>query len=332
MLDDDAYPKTGIVLPDTQEMDTNDAICIAEHADASGVDSIWCWEGWGYDPFVLLGQLSTKTDCVLGTGIANVFSRSPAALAMAAATLHSATDGNFILGIGASTPQLVEDLHGQPFEQPVRRLREAIEIINLLLSGAEQSYDGDIFDLHQPSLNHTGDVTVPIFNAALGQLNVSMTVEHADGYMPNLVPFQAIDDVLRDAEERTGTKAALHIAPQVPTLVSENSTEARNAVASDIASYVGGVEPYNRSVSRAGFEQAARDIEDAWVNEQYSEATDIAERTILDSIAIVGDAGHVEAKLHSLLGGPADMVLSTLPESATDAELRKTVEVIGLVG
>lgn len=331
MLDDDTYPRTGIVIPDKREMRAEDAIKIAERADANSVDSIWCWEGWGYDPFVLLGQISEQTDCVLGTGIANVFSRSPAALAMAGSTLHSATDGKFILGLGTSTRGLVEDLHGQEFEHPVRRLREVIEIVNTVLSGQKSSYDGKIFDLDGPKLNHTGDVEVPIFNAALGQLNVSMTVEYADGYMPNLVPFEAIDDVISEAEERTGTEADVRIAPQVPTLVSDDPEGARNDVARDVASYVGGVEPYNRSVKRAGFENIAREIEEAWSDEEYSRATALTERELLDSVAAVGEPNAVEEQLRSLSEGPADTILSTIPGSADDEELEMTVEAIGHV-
>ena len=137
----DTLPPFGVVLPDGRDRSMADLLRLAQRAEAAGAGSIWAWEGWGYDPFALLGRVADRTDCPLGTAIANGYARSPGALASAVASLDEATAGRFLLGVGASTPTVVEGFHGRSFDRPIRRLRELIEILELALSGERIDYD-----------------------------------------------------------------------------------------------------------------------------------------------------------------------------------------------
>ena len=324
-------PRTGLVLPDRDDLSAADAIALAERAEAAGIESIWAWEGWGYNPFALLGRLAERIDCPLGTGIVNAYAYTPAALATATVTLHDATDGQFVLGVGASTPPIVEGLHGASFERPVRRLRECFEILDLAFAGERLDYDGEFFDLQGFALQHT-PIEVPVFNAALGPLNTAMTVEFADGLMPNLLPFDAIPEVVAAAEDRAGEASSIHVAPQVPACVSAaDSDAARHAVARDVASYVGGVDAYHAAMANNGFEDAASTIREHWKAGERDAATEAVTDELLDAVAVAGSPEHARKRLAALLDGPVDTALLTFPGGADETTMEETVETLGSV-
>src|SRR5947208_1358547 len=114
-------------------------------ADDLGVDAIWIAEAWGRDAFTALTELALKTHHArLGTSIVNVFSRSPAVLAMTYASLDELSGGRMLIGLGSSGANVIEHFHGMPFQQPLRRLREYVEIINMLIAGEPLNYQGRI--------------------------------------------------------------------------------------------------------------------------------------------------------------------------------------------
>lgn len=322
------YPRTGIVLPEYADRSGDWLVDYAEEAAASGFDSVWVGEGWGYNPFSLLARIAERTDCALGTCIANAFARSPAALAANALTIHEATDGRFLLGLGSSTPLVVEGYHGQSFERPLRRIRETIEILDLALSGDRIDYDGEVFDLGGFALNHADGQEVPVLNAALGTTNIAMSIDFADGLLPHLMPLPAIEDAIDEARDRANRDRDLHVSPSIPTAVSEDPEEARSVLSRHVAYYVGSTDFYNGVVADHGFPEEAEAIQSAWQDGDKAGAADAVTPELQDALGIAGTPEHARERVTDLLDGVVDTALISFPQGATDEMFEATLDAL----
>ncbi len=185
----------------------------AREAERLGVHSIWTAEAWGIDAFTPLAAMAAVTDRImLGTGIAQLGARTPANLAMTAMGVQALSDGRFLLGLGASGPQVIEGWHGVDFSKPVQRTRETIEIIRMILSGERLAHDGTVYQLPLPnsagtSIRSAARVAdIPIYIAALGPANLALTGELADGWIGNSF-FTDTANVFFDQIEAGATKA-----------------------------------------------------------------------------------------------------------------------------
>ena len=165
----------------------SDAATWVTEAERLGVDSAWGGETWGFDAFTPLAYLAAKTSRItLGCAIAQVGSRSPAVLAMTALSLASMTGGRFVLGLGTSGPQVIEGLHGVPFNPAYTRLRETIEVLRMAMAGERVAYEGAVHQLPLPGRRalrlSAPPSPVPIYLATLGPRSLRMTGELADGW------------------------------------------------------------------------------------------------------------------------------------------------------
>ncbi len=165
---------------------------LAREAERIGVDSVWVAEYWATDAFTPLAAIAAVTDRLrLATGIAQLGARTPAMLAMTAQGVQLLSDGRMILGIGASGPQVMEGWHGVPFDRPVQRTRETIEIVRMITSGERLSYQGKAFQLPLPGgqgkaiRSRAETAPIPIYVASLGPANLRLTGELADGWIGN---------------------------------------------------------------------------------------------------------------------------------------------------
>lgn len=165
---------------------------LAREAERIGVDSVWVAEYWAYDAFTPLAAIATATERLhLATGIAQLGARTPAMLAMTALGVQAISGGRLILGIGVSGPQVMEGWHGVPFDRPVQRTRETIEIVKLIASGERLAYDGSVYQLPLPGgpgraiRSRAESVPIPVYVAALGPANLRLTGELADGWIGN---------------------------------------------------------------------------------------------------------------------------------------------------
>ena len=166
-------------------------------ADAAGVHSAWIPEAWGRDAFTILSVLAYETKNIqLGTGIVNIYSRTPAALAQHFATMDELSGGRMIIGLGTSGAQVIEHFHGVPFEPPRTRLKEYIEIINLLMKGEKLNYKGKLFDLQRGFTLRFKPVRdqIPIYLATLNAKSLKLTAELADGWLPIWLPMKKLKD------------------------------------------------------------------------------------------------------------------------------------------
>lgn len=321
------YPRTGLVLPEYADVSDDWLVDFGVQAANAGFDSIWCGEGWGYNPFQILTRVGTQTDVALGTCIANVFARSPAALAANALALHDQTDGRFVLGLGASTPQVVESFHGMPFERPLRRIRETIEIVNLALAGERITYDGEVFSVDGFALNHADGAEVPVFNAALGRTNIALTIDFADGLLPHLLPLPALESAIANGEARANSTASLHRSPSIPTSVSDDPAEAHQVLADHIAYYAGSTEFYNDVIASNGFPEEAAAIQSAWQDGEKAEAAACVSHDLISAIGISGTPAEARERVRELLG-TVDTVLLSFPQGATEEMFERALQAL----
>ena len=169
-------------------LDRDGMLADAQVADDAGVHMITVAEAWGRDAITLLALLAYTTKNVqLGTSIINSYSRTPAAIAQHFTTLDQVSNGRMMIGLGTSGPQVMEHFHGIPFGKPITRLREYIEIINMLVAGEPLHYEGQVFKLERGfTLRHIGDLPrrhIPIFLGSQGPVSVKLAAELADGWL-----------------------------------------------------------------------------------------------------------------------------------------------------
>lgn len=171
--------------------DWQNTVDFVSEADKLGVDYCWSAEAWGEDAVVPLAYLAACTSRIkLGSGIMQISARTPSMTAMTALTLATVSGDRFVLGLGASGPQVVEGLQGRPFKAPVTRMRETIEIIKLAFAGEKLAYQGKYHQLPLPGgegkalrLSQPGNDKIPIYLATLSPKALQLTGEMADGWV-----------------------------------------------------------------------------------------------------------------------------------------------------
>jgi alkanesulfonate monooxygenase SsuD/methylene tetrahydromethanopterin reductase-like flavin-dependent oxidoreductase (luciferase family) len=235
-------------------------IDLATEGDRLGYDGFFMPEAWGYDMTVLLAEAAVRTTRItLGTGIVGIWNRSAATVAMAAATLHVISSGRFVLGLGASTPQLVEGLHDTPFQSPVSRMRRMVTQIRELLRG-ERIPLAVTSNARALKLNVPPAPALRIHIAALGDAMTRLTGELADGWAPFLYPWSRLADGVERLRE--GAKRGDHpdrlpeIHPFVPTVVADTDAKAREGAAWFVSFFATTSSVYRDSLVRQGYGRA----------------------------------------------------------------------------
>ena len=318
---------TGILVPN----DEPDLAAFAERAESLGYDSLWTGELWTRDAFVALTSAAERTeDIALGTAIANVYGRSPATLAQAAATLDAASDGRARLGLGTSTRKAVEDLHGMDFSNPARRLHETTELARDFLQGTGRvSYEGELFEVADfPALG----VDVPVYTAALGPANRRATGRTAEGWLPHNIPFGALSDafetVAETARERGRDPAEIEVAPYVPSAVSDDPSRARDAIRGHIAYYVGSGEGYRRAVAQQ-FPDGAEAVSEAWRAGERDAARETVTDEMIADLGIAGTPDEAREQFAEIAGlDVIDEPLIVVPDGTPQDVKELTVETL----
>ncbi len=235
-------------------------------ADDGGVDSVWIGESWGPDAMTQLALAAASTTRVrLGSSIINVYSRTPAALAQQFGTLDIVSGGRMIIGLGTSGQNVVEHFHGVPFGRGLRRLREYIDIINLLIAGTPLRYEGEIFQMSRGFTLRfqTQRPHIPIFIASLTPPSVRLTARHADGWLPIYIPVERLAgeiEGLRQVATAAGRDpAALTVRSPGGIVLTPDVERAQATIRGTVAFYIArmGVSYYNHLVRLLGEETVA---------------------------------------------------------------------------
>jgi len=331
--------KIGVILPYEGGLPFADALEMTQRAEALGLDSVWVPEAWGTDAISLLGALASRTERIrLGTGIVNVFSRTPTLLGQTAATLDLISNGRFILGLGTSGHQVISGWHGMRFDRPLQRMRETVEIVRRVLRQERLRFEGEIFTLNQglKLLARPVRPTVPIFLATLTPAGLRLTGEVADGWIPTLFSPDHLD--LFRPELEAGARAAgrsldsLEIAPYVPVLIDDDRSAARDAIRPWVALYVGGMGSraknfYNEVVQRYGFKEEARDIQELYLTGKKLEAIRRVPDTLVDAITIVGPHNYVRERIEAWSSAGVTLLLASV-QGKTQADRLRTLQIL----
>jgi F420-dependent oxidoreductase-like protein len=279
-------------------------IALTVQADESGLDSVWVAEAWGQDAVSLCGFLAARTERIaIGTALMQIPARPPAATAMAAATIDVLSGGRFRLGLGVSGPQVSEGWYGVPFARPVSRTREYVEIVRRALAGEKLAYEGREYTLPLPGglgkslrlLAKPVQERIPIYLGAIGPKAVAQVGEIADGWLPFLVDPEDPDTLfapLREGLANAGrTMADLDVAAAVPVGLSQDLDEARGAVKPILAFYLGAMGAkeknfYVELAERAGFGDAAREVQRLWLARDQAGALAAVPDALADRMAV----------------------------------------------
>jgi F420-dependent oxidoreductase-like protein len=295
---------------------------LVEQADRVGIDSVWAAEAYGSDCVTVLAYLAARTERIkLGSAIMQMPARTPANTAMTAMTLDALSGGRFLMGLGLSGPQVVEGWHGVPYGKPLGKTREYVEIVRKAIQRVEPlehhgehyqiPYAGpDATGLGKPlkSILHPLRETIPIYLAAIGPKNVALTAEIADGWLPifysperEAIFNEHLDEGLRQAER---DPADLDIAATVYVAMGDDVAACRDMLRPFFALYIGGMGArgrnfYNDLAVRYGFEQAAKEIQDLYLDGKKDEAAGKVPDELVDEMALVGPMDRIVDRLEA---------------------------------
>jgi len=301
------------------------AAATAADFERAGVDLIWVAELYSFDAVSILGYLAAKTERMeLASGIFPIYSRTPALLASTAAGLDAVSQGRFVLGLGASGPQVIEGWHGVTYDKPLTRTREIIDICRIVWRREKLEYQGEAYQLPLPADQGTGlgkplklvnrpvRPDIPIWVASLGHKNVAMTAELADGWLPVFFhPDKARDvwgdDLAEGLAKRSDHLGPLQIAAGGSVAITDDKATAdaiRDYGRPMTALYVGGMGArgknfYNNIFRRYGYEQEAEQIQDLYLAGRKDEAAALVPGEFLEATAMVGDEGWVKERIQA---------------------------------
>ena len=297
-----------------------DAVTDMERA---GLDVVWAAEAYSFDAVSLLGYLAARTERVeIGSAILPIYSRTPTLTAMSAAGLDALSGGRFNLGLGASGPQVIEGFHGVPYDKPVARTREIIDICRRTWRRERITNEG-LYPIPLPEgqgtglgkplklINYPKRADIPIWVAALGDKNLEMTAELAQGWLPHVVLPEKIQEVFGDALAAGFAKRAPELGPLQITgggicaLEEEMFEPARQAARGMYALYIGGMGArgrnfYNTVFARQGYADEAKIVQDLYLDGKKEEAMAALPDDFIDKVSLIGPEGHVRERIAAL--------------------------------
>ena len=328
--------------------DWDDLVEYVEAADRLGVDSAWSAEAWGMDSVASLGYFAGRTSRIrLGTGIMQVSSRTPAMAAMTALSLAHLSGDRFCLGLGLSGPQVVEGLHGAAFERPLGRLREYVTIVRMALAGEKLEFEGEHFKLPRQGgegkalrLSMSPRPDLPIYLATLGERSLELTGEIADGWLgTSFIPERAdalLEPIRKGAARANRTLSEIEIHVNANLEISEDVEGLLDKYRKGMAFTLGAMGSaktnfYNAAYARAGFQDAAREVQALWVSGQRREAIAAVPDDMLLAANMIGTEDMVRARLRAFRDAGVDVLrLSSLGRSSKDriAHLERCLDLI----
>ena len=304
---------------------------VAERAEALGYDAFLLAEGWGHDAGVLLAEVATRTDRIrIGTGVLNVWGRTPASIAMLAASLQEVSGGRFVLGLGAGSPPLAEGLHGVPFTAPVQKLGAATRQVRRLLAG--ERVDPVVPGRRSLKLGVLPATEVPVHLAALGPRAVRLAGELADGWAPFLLPLSGLGAGIRLLEEGAARGAPGRslplVGPCIPTAVSADPAVALEVASWWVVFYLVSMGPlYRDTLTRLGHGAAVQAVLAANPTSRTFEVPERA-RGLLDELTLWGEAEHARAGLDRWYASGAQAPALILPPGRPLEELDHILEAL----
>ncbi len=322
----------------------------AEVADLerAGLDVVFVPEAYSFDAVSALGYLAAKTTHLqLASGILQIYTRTPSLTAMTAAGLDFVSDGRFLLGLGASGPQVVEGFHGVPYDAPIGRTRELVEICRKVWRRERLEYQGKHYRIPLPAgqgtglgkplklINHPVRERVPVLLAALGPKNVELAAEIAEGWQPIFfLPEKARqvwgDSLAAGLAKRDAVLGDLDVYAGPALAIGDNVEPLLEFVKPHLALYIGGMGAksknfYHTLATKYGYGAEADRIQELYLAGEKEAAAKAVPDQLVRDISLVGPAGYVKERVAAFKEAGVT-VLNVVPMAATAAERVKLVE------
>ncbi|HWF50717.1 MAG TPA: LLM class F420-dependent oxidoreductase [Solirubrobacteraceae bacterium] len=324
-----------------------DQLRVAQEAEALGYDSVWAAEAYGSDAATMLAWIAGQTSKIkLGSAIFQMPARTPAMTAMTAATLDQLSRGRMLLGLGTSGPQVAEGWHGQRFGRQLLRTREYVEVVRQALSRERLEYHGETIELPLPDgpgkalklMISPVKERIPIYLAAIGPKNTALAGEIADGWLPAFFSPEHVSELralLEEGAARAGRSLeGFDIAPSINVYVNEDLELARNVMRPALALYIGGMGSreqnfYNKLAQRYGFEAAAKEVQDLYLDGKQVEACAAIPDELIDMVSLCGPADLVRERIAVFRdAGVGSLLITPMAFSVEDrlAQVRAAAE------
>ena len=293
---------------------------VVKHAENLGFDSVWTAEAWCSDAVTpATWMLAHTTKIKVGTAIMQMPARSPAMTAMTAMSLAAMSDGRFIVGLGASGPQVVEGWHGVPYGKPVTRLKEYVQIMKQIFRReAPLSFEGELYQLPYTGTGATGlgkplksilhcEEEIPIFSASITPKGVAAAAEVCDGFFPIWMDpekHEVFDQPIREGFAAAGdkNKTQFEVSPFVTVSMGYDVEQCMMPIRANMALYIGGMGArdknfYNNYAKALGFADAAVEIQDLFLAGRKDEAAAAVPAELIDACHLVGPAERIKERL-----------------------------------
>ena len=310
------------------------AVKVADYEKA-GLDIAWVAEAYGFDAPTFMGYLAAKTESItICAGILPIYTRTPTLMAMTAASMDMLTNGRFILGLGASGPQVIEGFHGVKYDAPLGRTREIIDICRIVWKRERVTYEGKYYQLPLPAGDGTGlgkplkmiakpiREDIPVWIASLGPKNVEMTAEIANGWLPIFyMPERANDvwgaDLAAGMAKRDPNLGPLEICAGGLVAIGDDKSDIAELARPMVALYVGGMGAkgrnfYNDLMCRYGYEEEATKIQDLYLEGKKDEAAALVPSEFLKLTNLCGPEGFVRERIEAYAAAGVN-VLNIIP-------------------
>jgi F420-dependent oxidoreductase-like protein len=325
---------------------------LAQEAERLGFSSVWIEEAYGSDAVSTLAWVGASTSTIgLGSAIWQIPARTPAMAGMTAATIDKLSGGRLLLGLGASGPQVVEGWHGQPYEKPLGRTREYVEIVRAIIAREQPvAFEGEHYQLPYKGKGEDGlgvalklilhplRPRIPIYIGALGPKNIELTAEIADGWLPIFLAPRCFEEVFGKSLAKGFLKAGsgkapgngFDIAPVVSVVLDDDVDAARLPVKQRIALYIGGMGApkknfSNQLIRRFGYEEAAEEIQALFLAGRREEAVAAVPDELIDDVALCGPRERIDSLLDAWRASP---VTTIILDSDDTAAMRTMAELV----
>lgn len=305
-------------------VDPAGVIEFVQAAEKLGVDTVWTAEAWGQDAITPLAFIAGHTSKIkLGTGIMQISARAPSMTAMTAMSLNKLSGGRFVLGLGASGPQVVEGLHGVAYQGPLTRLKETVEICRMAFRGEKLKYEGKYHVLPRPGGEGKAikidqePQEIPIFLATLGPKSLEYTGAAADGWLgTSFSPDHAgahLDHIKKGADDAGRPMSAIDLHVACGVAIGDNVQELIDARKPQVAFSMGAMGSaktnfYNEAFQRAGFTDDAKAIQRLWIDHKRKEAAERVPDEMVTQFGAIGTEDMVRARFKQY----KDVGISTL--------------------
>jgi F420-dependent oxidoreductase-like protein len=319
-----------------------------------GLDLVWVPEAYAFDAPSAMGYLAAVTErVVIASGILPVHTRTPSLIAMTAAGIDDLSGGRCLLGIGASGPQVIEGFHGVPYDAPLGRVRETIEICRKVWRRERLVHDGKHYQIPLPAgrgtglgkplqlINHPVRAEIPIAVASLNAESVAMTAELADAWLPAVYLAEGAKKVWGEAlargqAKRDPARGPLEVFAGGAVAIGEGLEPLRNAVRPQLALYVGGMGAksknfYNQIFAQYGYVREAAEIQDLYLAGKKREAEAAIPEAFLADSNLIGPESFVRERLAALRESGATALNVTFLGRTRDERVRACAQLRELV-